>query len=146
MSRDQPFDPCVHRAGRGAPPQLTPSRLHAGTAAPPHPATGTASAPAVGTTTPRPVRPHHRMTSPRECRKGSPLLRVLLAEDLHRHRKAGQDVDPAERVSGTVREPGYGRRAANGRLVWSAVRRGALGRWAADLELPSSMFLQMSSR
>src|SRR5258708_30685090 len=126
MTRKRWVDPPTAEWGASFPRQLTPSRLQAGTAAPPHPATGTASAPAVGTTTPRPVRPHHRMTSPRECRKGSPLLRVLLAEDLHRHRKAGQDVDPAERVSGTVREPGYGRRAANGRLVWSAVRRGAL--------------------
>lgn len=62
------------------------------------------------------------------------------SEDLERRRAAGEDVDPREHVSGTVREPGAGKRAADGRLLMRARRHGVpLGPWADELELPCNI-------
>jgi len=62
------------------------------------------------------------------------------SEHLEGRRAAGDDVDPREHVSGTVREPGGDKRAADGRLLMRAARRGVpLGPWADELELPSNI-------
>jgi len=63
-----------------------------------------------------------------------------VSEDMQRRESAGPEVDPSERVSGIVQEPGSGRRAANGRLVRRALSHGvAPGPWMDDLEMPSNM-------
>jgi hypothetical protein len=59
--------------------------------------------------------------------------------EINRRRDSGGPVEPGEHVSGTVHEPGYMRRAANGRLLIRAIRRGAVGPWIDELELPSSV-------
>jgi hypothetical protein len=52
----------------------------------------------------------------------------------------GELADPREHASGTVRESGYRRRAANGHLVRRAIRHGvATVPWLDELELPSNM-------
>ena len=61
-------------------------------------------------------------------------------------RDRGERVDPCERVSSVTHEPGYRRRAANGRLVWRAIRHGAAGTWMNDLELPSNMFIMVRAQ
>ena len=61
--------------------------------------------------------------------------------EIERRRQAGEAVDPRERASGVVHEPGYLRRAANGHLAMRAVRHGAAGPWLEDLELPSNVSL-----
>jgi hypothetical protein len=63
-----------------------------------------------------------------------------VSEEIERRKTAGEQVDPREHVSGTVHEPGSGRRAANGRLVMRALRHGvAPGPWMDELEMPSNM-------
>jgi hypothetical protein len=60
--------------------------------------------------------------------------------ELERRKATGEQVDPSEHVSGTVHEPGYRRRAANGRLVMRALGHGvAPGPWLEKLEMPSNM-------
>jgi hypothetical protein len=59
--------------------------------------------------------------------------------EIRSRRESGEPVDPREHASGTVHEPGYLRRAANGHLVTRAIRRGVAGRWIEALELPSNM-------
>ena len=66
--------------------------------------------------------------------------------EIRRRREAGEPVDPCEHVSGTVHEPGYLRRAANGHLVMRAIRHGATGSWIEELELPSNMSVVRSER
>jgi hypothetical protein len=58
--------------------------------------------------------------------------------DIRRRRDSGEPADPGEHASGTMHEPGYLRRAANGHLVTRAIRHGATGRWILALELPSN--------
>ena len=61
-------------------------------------------------------------------------------EEIERRKAAGEQVDAHEHVSGTVHDPGSGRRAANGRLVIRALRRGvAPGPWMNELEMPSNI-------
>jgi len=63
-----------------------------------------------------------------------------ILEEIRRRRAVGESVDPGERVSGVVHEPGSRRRAANGRLVRRALSHGvAPGPWIDELELPSNM-------
>lgn len=62
------------------------------------------------------------------------------SEQIERRRSAGEHVDPGEHVSGVVHEPGYGRRAANGRLVIRAISHGvAPGPWLDNLEMPPNV-------
>lgn len=62
------------------------------------------------------------------------------SEEIERRQAAGEYVDAAEHVSGVVHEPGYARRAANGRLVMRAISHGvAPGPWMDDLEMPSNI-------
>jgi hypothetical protein len=61
-------------------------------------------------------------------------------------RERSEPVDPGEHASGTVHEPGYLRRAANGHLVRRAIRHGATGSWIAQLELPSNMSVVRAER
>ena len=69
------------------------------------------------------------------------------SEELRRRKSAGEDVDAREHVSGIVLEPGDRQRAANGRLLIRAMRRGVpLGPWADELELPASISFVRSSR
>jgi hypothetical protein len=67
-------------------------------------------------------------------------------DGIERRREAGEPVDPREHASGVVHEPGYLRRAANGHLVTRAVRRGAVGRWIEELELPSNISFVRAER
>jgi hypothetical protein len=60
-------------------------------------------------------------------------------DEIELRRANGEDVHPSEHVSGIEHEPGYRRRAANGRLIVRALRRGVWVPWVDDLELPSSM-------
>ena len=61
-------------------------------------------------------------------------------------RERGEPVDPGEHASGSVHEPGYLRRAANGHLLSRAVRHGATGSWIGELELPSNMSVMRADR
>lgn len=68
------------------------------------------------------------------------------SEELERRKAGGEDVDPAEHVSGTVHEPGDRQRAANGRLIMRALSRGVQpGPWMDDLEMPSNIAFFSSS-
>ena len=62
-----------------------------------------------------------------------------IAADIRRRREIGEDVDRREHASGVICEPGYQRRAANGHLVWRALKRGISAPALRDLELPSDM-------
>src|SRR5215472_2304443 len=65
---------------------------------------------------------------------------------LERRRAVGEQLDPSEHVSGTVREPGYRQRAANGRLVTRALGHGVRpGPWLDELEMPSNMAVLRAS-
>jgi hypothetical protein len=66
--------------------------------------------------------------------------------EIRRRREAGEPVDPHEHASGTVHEPGYLRRAANGHLITRAIRHGVAGRWIDGLELPSNMSVARAER
>jgi hypothetical protein len=66
--------------------------------------------------------------------------------EIKRRRDRGEPVDPREHASGTVHEPGYRRRAANGRLVLRAIRHGAAGSWIDELEMPSNMSVVRAER
>lgn len=66
--------------------------------------------------------------------------------EIERRRYSGEAVDPREHASGTVYEPGYLRRAANGHLLKRAIRHGAVGSWIEDLELPSSISVVRATR
>jgi hypothetical protein len=60
--------------------------------------------------------------------------------EIMRRREAGEPVDPGEHASGTVHEPGYRRRAANGHLMIRALRHGVVpGPWLDELELPANI-------
>ncbi len=61
--------------------------------------------------------------------------------EIERRREAGEDVDPRERVSGTIHEPGSRRRAANGHLIGRALGHGVSLRSLEGLEWPSNMTL-----
>lgn len=66
--------------------------------------------------------------------------------EIERRRDRGEDVDPAEHISGGVREPGDDRRAANGHLVKRSAQHGVdARRWVEDLEMPSSMSMLSSN-
>lgn len=63
-----------------------------------------------------------------------------IQRDIDRRRVAGEPVDRNEHASGIVLEPGHRQRAANGRLVLRALRRGvAPGAWINRLDLPSNI-------
>lgn len=63
-----------------------------------------------------------------------------LRADFWRRKGSGELVDAREHASGTVREPGYLRRAANGHLVMRALQHGVSpGPWLDELELPSNI-------
>jgi hypothetical protein len=62
-----------------------------------------------------------------------------LGSEIERRKRDGEPVDPAEHVSGVVHEPGYRRRAANGRLVGRAISHGVAPRLLDELELPSNV-------
>jgi hypothetical protein len=71
-----------------------------------------------------------------------PEFRACMDEvgaEIERRREAGEDVDPRERVSGTIHEPGSRRRAANGHLIGRAISHGVSPRSLEGLELPSYM-------
>ena len=59
--------------------------------------------------------------------------------EIRRRREDGENDDWREHASGTIYEPGYLRRAANGHLVWRAIKRGISTPALRDLELPSNM-------
>lgn len=62
------------------------------------------------------------------------------SQEIERRKSAGEHVDPREHVSGVVREPGSGRRSANGRLVRRAISHGvAPGLWLDDLDMPPNV-------
>jgi hypothetical protein len=62
-----------------------------------------------------------------------------IAAEIRRRRDAGEEVDRGEHASGSHREPGYLRRAANGHLVSRAISHGVFPRFLREVELPSNM-------
>jgi hypothetical protein len=58
--------------------------------------------------------------------------------EIRRRRENGENVDRREHASGTIYEPGYLRRAANGHLLWRAIRHGVAPPGLERLELPSN--------
>jgi hypothetical protein len=63
--------------------------------------------------------------------------------EIERRRGRGEPVDPGERASGLLHEPGYLRRAANGHLVMRALHHGvAPGPWLDELDLPSNIGIE----
>lgn len=66
--------------------------------------------------------------------------------EIRRRREAGESVDSSEHASGSVHEPGYLRRAANGHLVTRAIRHGVAGQWVEEVELPSNMSVARAER
>lgn len=65
--------------------------------------------------------------------------------EIERRRSVGEPVDQNEHASGTVREPGHQRLAANGRLVMRAFQHGVTpGPWLDDLELPRNIAVMHS--
>jgi hypothetical protein len=69
-----------------------------------------------------------------------------LRDELGRRRRDGEPVDPREQLSGVVHEPGYRRRAANGRLVWRAISHGVAPRLLDELEMPSDVSFARAER
>jgi hypothetical protein len=67
-------------------------------------------------------------------------------EEIERRGRDGERVDPRERVSGVVQEPGYLRRAANGRLLGRAIAHGVAPRWLDELELPGNVSFARAER
>lgn len=53
-------------------------------------------------------------------------------------RERGEDVDPAEHISGLMQEPGYRRMQRNAHLLRRAIERGVVPGCIEDLDLPSS--------
>jgi hypothetical protein len=67
--------------------------------------------------------------------------------DIQRRRAAGELVERNEHVSGSVRQPGDDRRAANGRLLMRSLRHGVTpGPWLENLELPSNIAMLTEQR
>jgi len=58
------------------------------------------------------------------------------AAALRDRKERGEDVDPAERISGTTYERGHRQRWANGHLVHRAIRRGVAPPNITELDLP----------
>jgi hypothetical protein len=54
-------------------------------------------------------------------------------------KERGEDVDPAEHVSGLMQEPGYRRMQRNAHLLRRAMEHGAVPACIEDLDLPSSV-------
>jgi hypothetical protein len=61
------------------------------------------------------------------------------AAEIQRRRDNGENVDRLEHASGSVYEPGYLRRAANGHLLSRAIARGVSPSGLERLELPCNM-------
>lgn len=59
--------------------------------------------------------------------------------EIRRRRDNGENLDRAEHASGSIYEPGYLRRSANGHLLSRAIRHGVTPPDLERLELPSSM-------
>jgi hypothetical protein len=67
------------------------------------------------------------------------------SRELERRRASGEEVDAREHISGSVLEPGYSRRAANGHLIKRAFGHGvSAGPWLDELELPGNMGVMRS--
>ncbi len=66
--------------------------------------------------------------------------------EIRRRREDGENDDWREHASGTIYEPGYLRRAANGHLVWRAIKRGISTPALRDLKLPSNMSSMTAER
>jgi hypothetical protein len=59
--------------------------------------------------------------------------------EIRRRQENGDNFDRREHASGTICEPGDLRRAANGHLLWRAIRHGVSPEVLEGLELPSNM-------
>ena len=62
-----------------------------------------------------------------------------IGAEINRRRDAGEEVDRGEHASGSIHEPGYLRRAANGHLVSRAISHGVFPRFLQEVEPPSNM-------
>jgi len=67
-------------------------------------------------------------------------------EEIERRKRDGEPVDSRERVSGVVQEPGYRRRAANGRLAWRAIAHGVAPGRLDELDLPGNVSFVRAER
>ncbi len=64
--------------------------------------------------------------------------------EITKRQAAGERVEPNEHASGTVRDVGADRSAANGHLLRRAMEHGvAPGQWLDELELPPNMALML---
>jgi hypothetical protein len=61
------------------------------------------------------------------------------AAEIRRRRGNGENLDRAEHASGSIYEPGYLRRSANGHLLSRAIRHGVTPPDLGRLELPFNM-------
>lgn len=68
------------------------------------------------------------------------------AEQLRARKERGEDVDPAEHISGLLQEPGYRRLQQNAHLLRRAMEHGVVPQRVADLDLPSNVGLIRSER
>lgn len=65
---------------------------------------------------------------------------------LRARKERGEDIDPAEGISGQMYEAGYRRLQVNARLLRRAVEHGAVPTRIADLELPSNVAVIRAER
>lgn len=68
------------------------------------------------------------------------------AAQLRARKKRGEDVDPAETVSGQMYEPGYRRLQRNAHLLRRAIEHGVVPARIAELDLPSNVALIRAER
>jgi hypothetical protein len=66
--------------------------------------------------------------------------------ELRVRKERGEDVDPAERISGQMHEPGYRRMQRNARLLRRAVQHGVVPARTEDLDLPSNVAVIRAER
>jgi hypothetical protein len=60
------------------------------------------------------------------------------SSQLRRRRERGEDVHPAEQISGAMYEPGYRRVQRNAHLLKRAIEHGVVPTRVAELELPAN--------
>jgi len=66
------------------------------------------------------------------------------AARLRAQKERGETVDPSERISGVVHQPGHRRLQANAHLLRRAIEHGAVPAGVEDLELPQNIGLFQS--
>lgn len=68
------------------------------------------------------------------------------AARLRMRKERGEDIDPIERISGQMYEPGYRRVQRNAHLLRRAIEHGVVPARIAELDLPSNIGLIRAER